>query len=232
MTPEVYDILKATDTPTVCNAIEIAQGSRDFRRFTKRHMVPVRTGDPPMVGRALTAKIRAKSPPKLSATEIGKIRMDYYKYVSEAGKPAIVAMQDLDSPEPHGAFWGEINATVHQAFKIEGVVTDGTARDIDALPAGFPILAGTHGVSHAFVHVLEFDTPVSIFGMDVRPGELIHADRHGALVVPEALLNKLPEAIRSLTERERIVLEPARNSERYDFETFRRSWEAFTAKRE
>ena len=79
--------------------------------------------------------------------------------------------------------------------------------------------------------MLEFDTPVSIFGMDVRPGELIHADRHGALVVPEALLGKLPEAIRSLIERERIVLEPARNSERYDFETFRRSWEAFAAKR-
>ena len=98
-------------------------------------------------------------------------------------------------------------------------------------PTGFPILAGAHRVSHAFVHVLEFDIPVSIFGMDVRPGELIHADRRGALVVPEVLLDKLPEAIRSLIERERIVLEPARNSERYDFETFRRSWEAFAAKR-
>ena len=232
MTPDLYDILKATDTPTVCNAIELAQGSRDFRRFTKRQMVPVRTGDPPVVGRALTAKIRAKSPPTRPAAEIGKIRMDYYKYVSEAGKPAIVAMQDLDSPEPHGAFWGEINATVHKAFNVEGVVTDGTARDIDALPSGFPILAGVHGVSHAFVHVLEFDTPVSIFGMDVRPGELVHADRHGALVVPEMLLDKLPDAIRSLIERERIVLEPARDSEQYDFETFRRSWEAFTASRQ
>ena len=232
MTPELYDILKATDTPTVCNAIEIAQGSRDFRKFTKRQMTPVRTDDPPMVGRALTAKIRAKSPPTLPAEEVGRLRMDYYKYVSEAEKPAIVAMQDLDSPEPHGAFWGEINATVHKAFNVEGVVTDGTARDIDALPSGFPILAGAHGVSHAFVHVLEFDIPVSIFGMDVRPGELVHADRHGALVVPDALLDRLPEAIRSLVERERIVLEPARNSEQYDFETFRRSWESFVAARQ
>ena len=99
-------------------------------------------------------------------------------------------------------------------------------------PTGFPILAGARRVSHAFVLVLEFDIPVSIFGMDVRPGELIHADRHGAPVVPETLLDKLPEAIRSLIERERIVLEPVRNSEQYDFETFRRSWEAFTATRE
>lgn len=225
LTDGAIGILGGLDTPTVCNAIEIAQGSRDFSGFTKKPMTASHPDAAAIVGRALTAKIRARTPPSESAAAADSARMEYYRYVSSGPRPSVVVMQDLDSPEPCGAFWGEVNATVHRAFGIAGVVTDGLVRDLGELPAGFPIIAGAAGVSHAFVRVVEFGTPVEIFGMAVRPGDLIHADRHGALTVPEDALPRLGDAVRTLLEREKIVLDPAREMDGYGFEAFRRSWE-------
>lgn len=225
MMDRAIEILRGLDTPTVCNAIEIAQGSRDFSGFTKKPMTASHPDASAIVGKALTAKIRARTPPAESAADADAARMEYYKYVSSGPKPSVVVVQDLDSPEPYGAFWGEVNATVHRAFGIAGVVTDGLVRDLGELPAGFPIIAGAAGVSHAFVRVVEFGTPVEIFGMAVRPGDLIHADRHGALAVREDALPRLEDAVRTLLEREKIVLDPAREMDGYGFEAFRRSWE-------
>ena len=231
MNQELPDILRNADTPTVCNALEAATGSRDFCRFTKTPVVSTDASAPPLVGRALTATIRAKSPPSEGREVTRNRRMDYYRYMAESAKPAVAVIQDLDSPEIYGAYWGEINATVHKAFGVSGVLTDGQVRDLDALPEGFPILASAIGVSHAFVHVVEYDVTVNVFGMEVEPGEWIHADRHGAVVIPDEVVGKLETAVKDLTDSENLVLEPARNATSYDFETFRASWEAFESYR-
>ena len=232
MKSDLLEILRRIDTPTVCNAIEVALGSRDFSRFTKTPVVSTDVSAPPVVGRALTATIRAKSPPSECRDATRARRMGYYRYMWEGAKPAVAVLQDLDSPDIYGAYWGEINATVHKAFGLAGALTNGQVRDLDALPGEFPILAASVGVSHAHVHVVDFDLDVTVFGMEVSPGEWIHADRHGAVVVPEAVLGTLKQAIEELTHGENLVLEPARNSgENYDFETFRASWEAFEGHR-
>ena len=136
-------------------------------------------------------------------------RMDYYKYVAEGPRPTVVVIQDEDGPNACGAFWGEVNTTIHKGFGVEGAVTNGLVRDLDALPTGFPVIAGAVGPSHAFVHVTDFDTPVQLFGMIVSPNDLIHADRHGALVIPESVHDTLEEAIAKLIECEKLILEPA-----------------------
>ena len=99
-------------------------------------------------------------------------------------------------------------------------------RDLGDLPEGFPVVAGSVGPSQGFVHVREIDTPVSVFGLAVNPGELVHADRHGALVVPEDVVDQLEAAIQKLLLTERIVLEAARRPE-FDFEAFETAWAAF-----
>ena len=223
---KLFALLRQTDTPTVCNAIEVAQGTRGFANFTRQTIFISEKDAPSLVGYALTTKVSAMAPPEDPADVVAKRRMDYYRYVAEGVRPSIVVVQDEDGPNACGAFWGEVNTTIHKGFGIEGVVTNGLVRDLDDLPTGFPVIAGAVGPSHAFVHVTDFDTPVQLFGMIVSPNDLIHADRHGALVIPESVHDKLEQAIEKLIACEKLILEPA-SKEGFDFAAFEAAWAAF-----
>lgn len=230
MTPSLLKLLQSVDTPTVCNAIEVAQGKRGFNDFTRGTMLCSAPEEPAIVGYARTAKIAAVNPPTEAPDVIRARRMAYYKYMSEGASPSVAVVEDLDYPDAIGAYWGEINTTVHKGFGMSGALTNGVMRDLGDLPEGFPVVAGSIGPSHGFVHVREIDTQVDIFGMSVAPGDLIHADRHGALVIPPEVIDTLEAAIKKLLETEKLVLEPAR-SEGFDFEAFEKAWTAFEASR-
>ena len=113
---------------------------------------------------------------------------------------------------------------------MAGAVTNGVMRDLDVMDAGFPVLAGSIGPSHGFVHVIELETPVNIFGMRVSHGELVHADRHGALVIPPQVLPELEAAIRTVEANEQIVLGPAREPD-FNIDKLEKAWAAFEAAR-
>ena len=226
MTPSLLSLLRKVDTPTVCNAIEVAQGKRGFDRFTRGTMLCSAPDEPAIVGYARTAKIAAIHPPSEPADVIRARRMAYYKYMAEAPKPSVAVIEDVDYPDCIGAYWGEINTSVHKGFGMSGVVTNGVMRDLGDLPEGFPVVAGSVGPSHGFVHIREIDTPVSVFGLTVSPGDLIHADRHGALMIPVDITVQLEAAIQKLLVTERIVLDAARQSG-FDFKTFETAWSEF-----
>jgi len=226
MTPSLLSLLRKVDTPTVCNAIEVAQGKRGFDRFTRGTMLCSAPNEAAIVGYARTAKIAAVNPPTEAPEVIKARRMAYYKYMAKAPAPGVVVIEDLDYPHCIGAYWGEINTSVHKGFGMSGVVTNGVMRDLGDLPAGFPVVAGSVGPSHGFVHIREIDTQVSVFGLTVNPGELIHADRHGALVVPGDVIDQLEAAIQKLLTTESIILEAARQPG-FDFEVFESAWAAF-----
>lgn len=230
MTPSLLKLLQSVDTPTVCNAIEVAQGKRGFDAFTRGTMLCSAPDEPAIVGYARTAKIAAANPPTEAPDVIRARRMAYYKYMSEGAAPSIAVVEDLDYPHAIGAYWGEINTTVHKGFGMSGALTNGVMRDLGDLPKGFPVVAGSIGPSHGFVHVREIDTPVEIFGMIVAPGDLVHADRHGALVIPPEVVDTLETAIQKLLETEKLVLEPARE-EGFDFKAFEEAWSTFEASR-
>ena len=101
---------------------------------------------------------------------------------------------------------------------------------LSCLPAS-PFWQGGVGVSHAFVHIVDFDVPVEIFGMKVSPGDLIHADQHGALAIPDGLIDALPGAIDQLVASEELILGPARESERFGFKEFEQAWQRFESAR-
>tara|TARA_Y100001958_G_C21212409_1_gene537996 strand:+ start:870 stop:1565 length:696 start_codon:yes stop_codon:yes gene_type:complete len=222
--------LSSVDTPTVCNAIEAAEGKRGFNNFTKGTMLSSAPDAQAVVGYALTAKIAAKAPPEDPPEVIKQRRMAYYKYIANTHKPAVVVIEDCDYPNCVGAFWGEINTTVHKGLGVSGAVTNGVMRDLGDVPKDFPVIAGSIGPSHAFVHVKEIGTPVEVMGLSVTEGDLIHADRHGALVIPSAVLPSLVAAITKLIETERLVLDPARAAD-FDYDAFEKAWAAFEAAR-
>lgn len=179
-----------------------------------------------MVGYARTAKIAAQHKPEEAPEVLRDRRMAYYKHMSEGAEPRVAVIEDEDYPEAVGAFWGEINTTVHKGLGMSGALTNGVMRDLGDLPEGFPVVAGSIGPSHAFVHVREIGTPVDVFGLTVCDGDLVHADRHGAVVIPPDVMDGLEAAIRTLLETEKLVLEPARR-EGFDFEAFAEAWAAF-----
>ncbi len=230
MTPSLLFLLHKVDTPTVCNAIEVVDGKRGFDRFTRGTPFASHPDAPAIVGFARTAKISGAEPPTEPAEIIKARRMEYYRYMAEAPKPAIAVIEDLDGKNAVSAYWGEINTTVHKGFGIAGAVTNGLVRDLADLPDGFPVIAGSTGPSHAFAHVREIDTPVSVFGMTVAPGELVHADRHGAVVIPVHAIDSLEAAIAKLLETEKIVLDAAR-APGFDFAAFETAWAEFERRR-
>jgi len=226
MNDTLLALLRRVDTPTVCNAIEMVEGKRGFDRFTRGTMLCSDPQGGALVGYARTAKIAALSPPTEPPEVIRERRMNYYRHMSAGPRPAIAVIEDLDGDDAIGAFWGEINTTVHKGLGLSGALTNGVMRDLGDLPDGFPVVAGSVGPSHGFVHVREIGTPVTVFGMQVADMELVHADRHGALVIPADYLTALGDAIEKLLEVEKLILAPAR-APGFDIAELEAAWAAF-----
>ena len=227
---DLLDLLRKVDTPTVCNAIEVAEGKRGVNRFTRGTMQHSRPGDPAIVGFARTAKIAGLAPPRESADVIRARRMEYFRSMAAGSGPTAAVVEDVDFPNCIAGWWGEVHVAVHKGLGLAGAVTNGVMRDLDVLDEGFPVLAGSVGPSHGFVHCVEIGTPVSIFGLRVAQGELIHADRHGALVIPSDVLADLKSAIEAVIAREEIVLGPAR-APGFDINKLEEAWARFEAVR-
>lgn len=228
--PTLLALLRSVDTPTVCNAIEVVEGRRGFAGFTRGTMVATHPTAPPLVGHAITARIAAAAPSTEPPEAIRARRIAYYRMMAEGPRPGVAVIEDTDGEGAVGAFWGEVNTTIHRAFGLAGALTNGVVRDLGDLPEDFPVVAGSVGPSHAFVRVTEIGGPVTVRGMTVEPGQLVHADRHGAVAIPDAVVEGLEAAIESLRRTERLVLDPAR-APGFDFAAFERAWAAFEAAR-
>ena len=198
------------DTPTICNGLELVTPERRAIGFTTEQMVCLDPRLSPIVGYARTATVRAVTAPTADRELVMAQRAGYYEHIAESPGPTISVIQDLDPHPGFGAFWGEVNTTVHKGLGCIGAVTNGSIRDLDACATGFQLLAGKIGPSHAHVHVIEYGCEVNIFSMAINPGDIIHADRHGAVVIPLDAVKALPAAIDLLTRREAVILEAAR----------------------
>ncbi|MEM7277091.1 MAG: RraA family protein [Pseudomonadota bacterium] len=223
-------LLRSVDTPTVCNAIEVAQGKRGFAGFTKGTMQHSRPGAPPMVGFARTARIAGRNPSDEAPAVLRERRMDYFRSMAAGPRPGVAVVEDTDGPKCIAGWWGEVHSAVHKGLGLCGALTNGVMRDLDVMEPDFPVLAGSIGVSHGYVHVKEIGSPVTVFGLEIRQGDLIHADRHGALVIPDELLEELAEAINTVVSLEAMVLEPARQPD-FSIQKLEQAWAEFEKKR-
>ena len=207
------DLKKLTDwdTPTICNGLEHLSSDYRVKSFTDEQMQCFDPSLPPFNGYARTAMIRSMTPPEGQPEEIREKRARYYETIAAEPNPSISVIQDLDPTPGFGAFWGEVNTAIHKGLGCLGVVTNGSFRDIDACAPGFQLLGGKVAPSHAWVHLVDIECEVNIFGMAVKPNDIIHADRHGAVVVPADCVKELPAAIDVLTRREAVILDVARS---------------------
>jgi len=207
---EELEFLRSIDTPTVCNLIEIVAPERRGSFYTVKHLHCPFPDLPPMVGFAKTVTIRSKDAFGMGDAGYMQRRLDYLDYVAAAPRPSIMLIEDLDDEVGYGAFWGEVQTNVHKALGCLGTVTNGSIRDIPMIAPGFQMLAGSIVPSHAYVHVVEYGVDVDIHGMKAKSGDLIHADRHGAVVVPADQIGAMKTALDGLAAREAKIIAAAR----------------------
>jgi regulator of RNase E activity RraA len=196
--------LRRHSTPTVANGIELLglrARTEGFFRPGLRSLLP---DAPSIAGYAVTCTISTAAPDSFGKLE----SWDYWEHIEQVSGPRIAVVQDMD-PEPGlGSFWGEVNANVHKALGCVGAVTNGGARDLEEMQRlGFQLLYAHPCVSHAYVHITSVGRPVRFLGVSVNPGDLVMADRHGAIVIPPEAATCLEEAIAEMERRERPVIE-------------------------
>lgn len=210
LTAAQLQALQEFDTPTVCNAIEgfgVRAKTEGFTKPTLRLRVSLE--DKPMVGYARTGMISARNPAEPKHNEVMKA---YYQQYEGFVLPQIAVIQDLDE-QPVGSFWGDVQATVHRALGCIGALTSGGVRDIKEVEkVGFYLFSTEVLISHAHVHMVEAGSTVEICGMVVRPGDLIHADCHGAIVIPHEIAPDLAAACRQAIDAENALLSPCRKA--------------------
>ncbi len=220
----LLDALRAIDTPTVCNALEVVAPKRRGFGYTVEPLVCTRPELGSMVGFARTAQIRAMHPSDLAGDDARALQDAYYGYIDDGPRPAIIVIQDLDGDSRgYGSFWGEVNSNIHNGLGCVGLVTDGSVRDLPDIAEGFQMLAGRVGPSHAFVHPVGFGTPINVAGMRVRDGDLVHADQHGAVVIPADVASGVPDAAAKIARREAVIIKAAQEPG-FGIERLRKAW--------
>jgi regulator of RNase E activity RraA len=200
------DGLRRYNTPTISNAIElfdVRPRHTGFLPHTIRCLLPDLG---PIVGYAVTSRTRAMKP--APGERPADLLGDYLRYVAAQPGPKIAVGEDLDDPPGLGAQFGEVTATIHKKLGCLGHVTSGCPRDLDEVRAlGFSLFGLNPCVSHAYVRLVEFGTPVTIAGVEIRPGDLIHADKHGVCLIPTEIAPRVAEACAEVERRERPLLD-------------------------
>jgi len=194
--------LKRWNTPTIYNGWEQItrhDPSRDAVNLEETRDFMPQMG--PMVGYAVTCVVEPGNQNHVSNNP--NAWAEYRAYVGSLPGPKIVVMQDLDKPMIYGSAWGEVNANVHGALGCVGVIVDGAVRDVDEMTnAGFKALARRLCVGHAFATPVRWGGEVEVFGRMVQPGQLIHADKHGFMVIPSGEEAGLLDAARFMDANE------------------------------
>ncbi len=228
LTPDQLDELKAFDTPTISNALELL-GFRERDRnegILSARIQSVFPHFPPMVGYAATLLFETRQPPR------GKFqadREDYWRYVLSAPKPTVTVGQDIDPAPAGGSLWGEVQANIHRALGCVGVVLEGAIRDLDPLEAlHYPAFAREIVVGHAWAHIVDYGLPVTVGDVLVHPGDLIHADRHGVLVIPREAASQVAAGCRAIIDAERPLIAVCQDAEHFSLERLSSAYRQFS----
>jgi regulator of RNase E activity RraA len=210
LTDEGLDALRQFDTCMVANAIEsfhVRLRNAGFADASVRCMFP---DSPPMVGYAATARLRSGEPPIVGGTYSDQV--DVWNSILEVPPPRILVLEDMDDPPGRGAFVGDMHAAILKALRCVGYVTNGAVRELPAVQTmGLQLFGGSVAVSHAYAHIFEVGAVIRVGGMEVRPGDLLHGDRHGVLTVPADVAAKIPGVAGRLQRAEQEVIDFCRS---------------------
>jgi len=206
LTADQIEELRALDTCVVANAIERFNLRLRNEGYTAPGLSCVNGTFPPIVGYAATCRVKTSNPPMTGNYYYD--RTDWWQAIERLPKPRIAVIQDIDPVPGLGAPLGEVHASILKALNCVGAVTNGSVRDVPAAAAlGFPMFSCHVSVSHAYVHMVDYGTTVSISGLEITSGDLLMADCHGVLSIPRQIAPELASVARELIQNERVVID-------------------------
>ncbi len=103
-----------------------------------------------------------------------------------------------------------MQTNIHKGLGSVGAVTNGSFRDLKDSARGYNLLGAKVGPSHAFVHVVDVACQVTVFGLTVTPNDIVHADHHGAVMIPAEAVVQIPDVVAQLVRREKVILDAAK----------------------
>jgi 4-hydroxy-4-methyl-2-oxoglutarate aldolase len=211
LTEGELDALRQFDTCMVANAIETFNVRLHNTGFTNASIRCMFKDAPPMVGYAATGRLRSGEPPMVGNTFHD--RADFWNSILQIPSPRILVLEDKDNPAGRGAFVGDMHAAILKALGCIGYVTNGAVRELSAVHAmEIQLFAGNVAVSHAYAHIFDIGAPISVGGMEVHPGDLLHGDRHGVLTIPAEIAGAIPAVAAEIQKEEQHVINFCRSS--------------------
>jgi len=205
LTEAELDSLRQFNTCMVANAIETFSVRLRNTGFTDGKLRCIFTDQPPMVGYAVTARLRTGEPP-ISGNHFHD-RGDLWKHVAQCPAPRILVLEDMDDPPGRGAFVGDMHAAILRALGCIGYVTNGAVRELQGVQSlGFYLFAGNVAVSHAYAHIFDIGAELTVDGMEVCTGSLLHGDQHGIVTIPEEIASQVSTVAAKLQESEQNII--------------------------
>lgn len=219
--PAQLEQLRRIDTCVVASSIETFDVRLQNAGFTSSGLRCIFPDRPPVAGYAATARIRSALPPMEGGSYYW--RTDWWNHILTIPAPRVVVIEDVENPPGLGAFVGEVHASILLALGCAALVTNGAVRDLNNIEAtGFQMFAGSVSVSHAYAHVFDFGGEVEIGGLKIKPGALLHGDRHGVLTVPLEIASKIPPVAHEIIQRRHQLVGLCR-SPNFSIEELRRT---------
>ena len=198
--------LRQLDGGAIANAIETFNVQLRNEGFTDGRIRCLFEQQAPIVGQAVTARIRTSTPPPVGHNYVD--RTDWWTYISTVPAPRIVVVQDVDDTVGRGALVGEVHANILRALGCQAYATNGAVRDLDRVSrTGLQLFAGTVSVSHAYVHIVDFGGPVDVAGLTVQSGDLLFGDCHGLQNIPPAVAAEIPTVAAEMQAHEQRVID-------------------------
>jgi len=203
LSDDMLAFLRGVDSPTIANAVETFELRDRCDGFIGGAVECQFPELGVMVGRAVT--VTMSSAPGAPASRDGYWRM--WDALDAAAAPAVLAIQDVSGAPHRCAYAGEMMATLAQRLGAVGMVTDGALRDVNEVRAiGFHYFMKFPVVSHGNFEIVSVGEPIELDGQRVEPGDLLHGDRNGIVIVPDAVLDGLEAAVAGIRERESAQL--------------------------
>ena len=227
--PAALEELRQPDSCTVANAVESFGVRLRNTGFADSTVRCIFEDFPPLIGYAATVRVRTSDPPMEGDSYY--YRLDWLEHILSVPSPRVLVVEDLDQKPGLGSFIGDVHANILRVLDCIGVVTNGAVRNVEAARAlKFHMFARNLSVSHAFAHIFDFGGSVEVGHMQVRPGDLLHGDRHGVQTIPIEIAQKIPAVAQRMNGEEREIIELCQSAA-FSLEKLRSNVDALRRKR-
>ena len=200
----IIEQLRKFDTATICNVVATYGGSDicltlydawygEYYTDSTLHSIYPELG--PLCGYAATAWY---SDTKADSTKLDDWSL--FDHIDRQKKPVILVAKQTCSPglENRVGLFGGNMTTEFKSIGVRGVVTDGPMRDyVEIMPMNFQYLASGMTSGHGPLQLRGVGAPVTVAGMTVAPGDVVHMDQCGACKFPAEYL---PDVLKNATE--------------------------------